>query len=213
MALRNILILRKPPLRDAACGGSSGQGGCLEGRAALIQPAVNSCTRSFAGVRVARSVLAALVAALALIGAGARPAAAQDATPTTGGLQILVTSYLWLSGINATIDTPIPSAQSVTADVSSIDLLSHLSAVPFMGSLEIRDGPLGILGDALHVPIGTGITTRRSLFSGGHAELIANAGTGLFLYRALEQPTQYGDLGVGFRAWTFTANLTLNPGT
>jgi hypothetical protein len=42
MALRNVLILRKPPLRDAACGGSSGQGGCLEGRTALIQPIVNS---------------------------------------------------------------------------------------------------------------------------------------------------------------------------
>jgi hypothetical protein len=30
MALRKFLILRRPPLRDAACGGSSGQGGRLE---------------------------------------------------------------------------------------------------------------------------------------------------------------------------------------
>jgi hypothetical protein len=37
MTLRKILILRSPPLRDAACGGSSGQGGRLEGRRALIQ--------------------------------------------------------------------------------------------------------------------------------------------------------------------------------
>jgi hypothetical protein len=44
MALRDVLILRKPPLRDAACGGSSGQGGCLEGRTALIQPIDNSLT-------------------------------------------------------------------------------------------------------------------------------------------------------------------------
>ena len=29
-----VLILRRPPLRDAACGGSSGQGGGLEGRTA-----------------------------------------------------------------------------------------------------------------------------------------------------------------------------------
>jgi hypothetical protein len=46
MALRNVLILRKPPLRDAACGGSSGQGACLEGCTALIQPIVNSFTAS-----------------------------------------------------------------------------------------------------------------------------------------------------------------------
>src|SRR6516165_8429956 len=38
MALRNVLVLRKPPLRDAARGGSSGKGGCLEGRTALLQP-------------------------------------------------------------------------------------------------------------------------------------------------------------------------------
>jgi hypothetical protein len=48
--IKNVLILRKPPLRDAACGGSSGQslpqartwGGCLEGRSALIRLLVNS---------------------------------------------------------------------------------------------------------------------------------------------------------------------------
>jgi hypothetical protein len=28
--IKKNLILTKPPLRDAACGGSSGQGGCLE---------------------------------------------------------------------------------------------------------------------------------------------------------------------------------------
>ena len=32
MALRKLLILRRPPLQDAAGGGSSGQGGGLEGR-------------------------------------------------------------------------------------------------------------------------------------------------------------------------------------
>jgi hypothetical protein len=38
MALRNVLILRKP------------RSGCLEGRMALIQRPANSFTRSFAGV-------------------------------------------------------------------------------------------------------------------------------------------------------------------
>src|SRR5260370_26171002 len=40
MAFRKFLIPRRPPLRDVACGGSSGQGGRLEGRTALIQSIV-----------------------------------------------------------------------------------------------------------------------------------------------------------------------------
>jgi hypothetical protein len=152
-----------------------------------------------------------LFVGLALIGAGTRLAGAQDATQP-GGLQFYATPYLWLGGVHETIQTPIPRAPSVGVDISAIDLLEHLSAVPFMGSLEIRDGPIGLLGDALHIPLGTGITTPRDLFSGGHAELIQNTGTAMLLYRALDQPTQYADLGVGFRAWSFVANLTLNPG-
>gem|GEM_PF-5315295 len=38
MALRNVLILRRP------------RSGCLEGRTALIQPIVNSFTASNAGI-------------------------------------------------------------------------------------------------------------------------------------------------------------------
>ena len=74
-------------------------------------------------------------------------------------------------------------------------------------------GPGLLVDDALHVPIGTGITTPRDLFSGGHAGLITNTGTALLLYRPFKQPTQYADLGIGFRAWGFTANLTLKSGT
>jgi hypothetical protein len=156
-------------------------------------------------------LLIGLFVGLALIGAGTRSAGAQDATQP-GGLQFYATPYLWLGGVHETIQTPIPRAPSVGVDISAIDLLEHLSAVPFMGSLEIRDGPIGLLGDALHIPLGTGITTPRDLFSGGHAELVQNTGTAMLLYRALEQPTQYADLGVGLRAWAFTATLTLNPG-
>jgi hypothetical protein len=49
--------------------------------------------------------------------------------------------------------------------VSAIDLLSHLSGVPWMSSIEIRDGPLGLLGGAFHVPVSTGITTRNAFLT------------------------------------------------
>src|SRR5206468_1886043 len=53
---------------------------------------------------------------------------------------------------------------------------------------------------------------RNVFYQGGNAALTTNTGTALLLYRVLEAPTQYGDLGVGFRAWGFSSNLTLNPG-
>jgi hypothetical protein len=158
---------------------------------------------------IVRSLLAGLVVALALI--GARPACAQDAT-LPGGAQIFVTPYLWLSGINATIETPLARASTVTSDVSAIDLLKHLHGPPFMGSAEIRDGPLGLFFDILHVPVSTNITTRNVFFQGGNAALRTNTGTALLLYRVLDTPGQYADLGVGFRAWGFSADVTLNPG-
>ena len=152
-----------------------------------------------------------LLVGLAVFASGMRPAGAQDAT-LPGGVQILFTPNLWLAGVDAAIKTPLPRRTEVNSSVGPFQLLGHLDGIPFLGGIEIRDGPIGLLGGAVHLPVGTDITTRDVFFNGGNATLIANAGTATLLYRALEQPTQYVDLGVGFRAWGFTANLTLNPG-
>lgn len=164
--------------------------------------------------RTCKFILSALVSVavgLATIGAGLHLASAQDAA-TPGGMQILVTPYLWLSGVNATTKTPLPQEPEVNSDVSAIDLLSHLSGVPFMGSLEVRDGPFGFLGDVLHVPVSTTIRTHDVFFQGGKAALNTNTGTALILYRALDNPLQFADAGLGFRAWGFSMNLNLNAG-
>jgi hypothetical protein len=162
--------------------------------------------------KFARAALAGFAITLAVIGTATPPARAQDATGPDG-TQFFVTPYLWLSGINATIKTPLPRRSEVNADVSSIDLLSHLDGVPLMAAAEIRQGPIGLLGDILHVPVTANITTRDVFFQGGKAALTANTGTAMLLYRVLDQPTQFADLGGGMRAWGFSANLTLNPGS
>jgi len=156
-------------------------------------------------------VLAGLAVTLAAIGAAPRPAFAQ-ATPAQSGPQILITPYLWLAGINSAIKTPLPRAPEINSDVGAFQLLGHLNGVPFMGSAEVRDGPFSLLGDVLHVPVGTNITTRNVFFQGGNAALTANTGTALFLYHAVDQPLQELDLGGGFRAWGFSSGLTLNSG-
>jgi hypothetical protein len=149
--------------------------------------------------------------AFALAGTGTRPARAQEIT-LPGGAQILLTPYLWLAGAHSTILTPLERAPEVNSDVGAFQLRGHLSAVPFLGSVEIRDGPIGLFGGTIHLPVGTDITTRNVFFNGGNAGVVADAGTALLLYRALDIPGPYADLGVGFRAWGFSANVSLNPG-
>ena len=136
------------------------------------------------------------------------PASAQPASAASG-LQIIVTPYLWLSGIDATIKTPLTRAPQVNASAGAAEVLGDLSGVPFMGSVELRDGPFSLLGDALHVPLGVPITTRNIFFNGGSAGLTMNTGTAVLLYRVLDQPLQSLDAGAGFRAWAFYSDLTL----
>jgi hypothetical protein len=81
-----------------------------------------------------------------------------------------------------------------------------------MGSVEVRYGSLGFLADAIHLPVSTRITTRNIFFEGGNAALKANTGTGIALYRVLEDPVQFADAGLGFRAWGFSSRVELNPG-
>lgn len=155
--------------------------------------------------------LAVLALMLAAAGLTCRPALAQT-SPVESGPRILVTPYLWLAGIDSAIRTPLPRAPVVNSEVGAFQLLGHLNGVPFMGSAEIRDGPFSLLGDVLHVPVGTTITTRNVFFQGGNAALTTNTGTALFLYHALDQPFQELDVGGGFRAWGFATRLTLNGG-
>jgi hypothetical protein len=163
----------------------------------------------------ARSSVAALVVTGTVIGAGigagVHPVSAQEATGPAS-IQYFVTPYLWLAGTYATTTTPIERAPEVNSSVGPFQMLGNLKGVPFMGSAEIRVGPIGLLGDVLHVPIGTDITTRNVFFQGGNAALTANTGTALVLYRVLDAPIQFADLGIGFRSWGFSMNLNLNPG-
>lgn len=161
--------------------------------------------------RLLRMGLMSLALGFAVAGTAAGAALAQ-APPGQSGPQILITPYLWLAGINSAIKTPLARAPEVNSDVGAFQLLGHLNGAPFMGSAEIRDGPFSLMGDVLHVPVGTNITTRNIFFRGGNAALTTNMGTALFLYHALDQPVQSLDAGGGFRAWGFSSRLTLNAG-
>ena len=157
-----------------------------------------------------RQCLAAL-ASIAAIAAGLNAASAQEMS-APGGFQFFVTPYLWLASFHATTLTPLERRPEVNSNVSTIDLLSKLDGAPFMGSFEVRYGSLGFLADVIHLPVSTKITTRDIFYQGGNAALKANTGTGMSLWRIIEDPVQFADLGPGFRAWGFSSRVELNPG-
>ena len=156
-------------------------------------------------------VVFAVLATVAGIASGPRTVSAQDVT-TPSGYQFFVTPYLWLASVHATTLTPLAREPEVNSNVSTIDLLSHLDGAPFMGSAEARYGQLGFLVDAIHLPVSTTITTHDIFFQGGTAELSANEDTGIALWRVLEDPVQFADAGLGFRAGGFSSRVALNPG-
>jgi hypothetical protein len=158
-----------------------------------------------------RKLIAAVFVSIAAISSGINTTNAQEVS-TPGGYQFFVTPYLWLASVHATTLTPLEREPDVNSNVGVFQLLSHLDGAPFMGSFEARYGSLGFLADAIHLPVSTKITTHDIFFQGGNAELHANTGTGIALYRVLEDPVQFADAGLGFRAWGFSSRVELNPG-
>jgi hypothetical protein len=154
--------------------------------------------------KICKLILAVFASIVGIV-SGLRAASAQE-TPSLGHPEFFVTPYLWLAGVYATTQTPLDRIPSVNSSVGPFEMLGHLEGAPFMGSAEIRDGPIGLLGDFLHVPVSTKITTRNVLFQGGNAALATNTGTALVVYRVLSAPNQFADFGGGFRAWGFSAH-------
>jgi hypothetical protein len=161
--------------------------------------------------KLARAALASVAFGSAAIGATTAPASAQEATGF-GQPQVFVTPYIPLFGVYAKTTTGLARAPEVNSSVGPFELLGHLDGVPMIGSAEIRDGPISLLGDVLHVPLESTITTRNVFYQGGQAALTMNTGTALLLYRVFEAPNQFADFGGGFRAWGFGARVALNPG-
>ena len=161
-----------------------------------------------------RLVFAAMVIVIA---AGIHPARAQQASGQPGqtlsglqGVEVLATPYFWMPWTSVGVrpsNTSLPSASN-TIDFGQ--LLTHLTWMPFMGAVEFRNGPYGVLADYLHAPVKAGISTRNILFGGGTGGMTIDTGTTMFLYRPVTQPDQYLDVGIGVRAWGFDGEISLN---
>ena len=159
--------------------------------------------------------LAFIFAFLATVPHSVRAQASNPTDPPASPLQgvdILVTPYLWMPWTSFGVrpsDTRIPS---VTNTIDPGQLYGHLTWVPFMGETEFRHENYGIVLDYIHAPLNAGVSTRDILFTGGTGGLTIDTGTAMFLYRAIAQPNQYVDVGMGVRGWGLAGDISLNQG-
>jgi hypothetical protein len=160
------------------------------------------------------------VLAVALFGAGLHPARAQQHTAGTlappagewSRLEVSATPYFWIPWTGVGVrpsNTRIPSA-SGTIDPGT--LISHLTWVPFMGAIELRDGEFALFGDFFHAPLKAGINTHGILFGSATGSTTLDSGTALLLYRPIALPDQSVDVGVGMRAWGLDGGISLAQG-
>jgi len=163
--------------------------------------------------RLSRAVLICALIAIGLPQAHAQQAGDLPAPNPPAALppfEILATPYLWFPWTSADIRPSNTRIPSTSATIDPGKLISHLTWVPFMGQIEVRNGPFGIVADYIHSPVKSGISTRNVLFGGGTGNFIIDTGSAVFLYRPIASPDQYVDIGVGFRAWGLDGEITLN---
>lgn len=148
---------------------------------------------------------------VALMEMGGHPASAQQAS-VEPEWQTLVTPYLWMPWTGVGVN---PSRERLPSKSGTVDfgqLIDHMSWIPFMGSMEFRNGDYGILLDYLHAPVRAGLNTPNILFGGAGVGGTIDTGSAMFFYRAFARPNQYLDLGAGARVWGFNTALSLNEG-
>src|SRR5947209_17897836 len=101
-----------------------------------------------------RKLVLAVFACIAGFACGLPAASAQEVS-VPSGTQIFVAPYLWLGGVYGTTATPLARITAVNSSVGPFQLLGHLDGAPFMGSAEIHDGRISLLGDVVHRAVST----------------------------------------------------------
>jgi hypothetical protein len=144
--------------------------------------------------------------------AGSAQSASVPADDGHSPFQILVTPYLWVPWINVgahPADIRFPGKSTV---ITPAKLFGHITWVPFMGSAELRYGQFSLVTDYMHVPLTKGVSTRDILFNGANGGLTQDTGTAMFMYRAIMQPDEYLDIGIGVRGWGLAGTISVNQG-
>lgn len=130
--------------------------------------------------------------------------------PPTKRIEVLATPYLWLPWTSISVHPSNSRIQSASNTIDPGQLISHLTWVPFMGEIEFRYGPYGVIADYIHAPLKAGVSAKGVLFNDATGGLGIDTGSAMFLYRVMADPIQHIDVGAGVRAWGLGGNIALN---
>jgi opacity protein-like surface antigen len=137
---------------------------------------------------------------------GALVLAATSATVQAGDWTYDLSANLWLNDTLLTTDTPFGP---VSGELSFADALQALDFA-FMGTVEARNGPWGVIGDLLYFKLSaSGDSPNGVLFSGATIASTITVVSGYLAYRVYEDDQFAMDLGGGFRSFGADLDTTL----
>ena len=152
---------------------------------------------------------------MASVALGALVAAAPDArAQTPEGWAFGVTPYIWITGISGNSSLNTRRDGTVTGSASA-DFNNLFDSMRFaaMGSAEVRYGRFGVLADLILLDLSQGVDTGRDpRVNGGSASMRTTAAGLAALYRVVDEPMGWIDIGAGIRPWWIDTSITLNPG-
>lgn len=139
------------------------------------------------------------------------PAAAQTPAPTTDEWAVVLSPYVWFSGMSGDISVP---AGSVDFSASFGDIFQTLK-FSAMGLLEARRGNFSVVVDTLYLNLQQGIPVpgaSHGTYSGGSARTQSAEFSAIGLYTIAEAQSGRIELGGGVRGWWFNTAINYNAG-
>jgi hypothetical protein len=152
-----------------------------------------------------RSLIPALCAVLL-----AFPAPARAQQQPAEGWQFELTPYIWFSGVSGDVTIPQGTSENFSADFG--DIFGDLKFAA-MGVFEARRGRFSLVFDLFYVNLQQGFNSPNSIaVSGGDVRTRTTEVSALGLYRVVEDPSVFVDVGGGIRGWWIDTEIQANSG-
>lgn len=140
----------------------------------------------------------------------AQPAMAQAPAPSTDSWAVVMSPYVWFSGMSGNIAVP---AGSVDFSASFGDIFQTLK-FSAMGLVEARRGNFSVVMDTLYLNLQQGVPVpgTHGAFSGGSVRTQSAEFSAIGLYTLSEAQAGRIELGGGVRGWWFNTAINYNAG-
>ncbi len=131
------------------------------------------------------------------------------ADPPVSPWEVSITPYLWVAGVDGSLDIPRRAGDAIEIDRSFTDILGNLKFA-FMGAVDVRHGRFVALTDIIYLSVGAEAeSVRNPAFLEGEVDASAFVGTGAVGYRVVDRGPLFVDLFAGGRLVALDVEVTL----